>query len=52
MNGDSANVEPMTRPLSLFWRVFAVNAGVLGALAALLLVSPVRSRFRSSRSRR
>jgi two-component system sensor histidine kinase UhpB len=31
----------MTRPLSLFWRVFAVNAGLLGVLAALLLFSPV-----------
>jgi two-component system sensor histidine kinase UhpB len=27
--------------LSLFWRVFAVNAGLLGAIALLLLVSPV-----------
>jgi two-component system sensor histidine kinase UhpB len=27
--------------LSLFWRVFAVNAGLLGAIAALLLFSPV-----------
>ena len=26
---------------SLFWRVFAVNAGLLGAVAALLLFSPV-----------
>ncbi len=26
---------------SLFWRVFAVNAGLLGAVAALLLLSPV-----------
>src|SRR5687767_14502435 len=31
----------MNRPLSVFWRVFAVNAGVLGVLAALLLFSPV-----------
>jgi two-component system sensor histidine kinase UhpB len=31
----------MTRPLSVFWRVFAVNAGLLGVLAALLLLSPV-----------
>jgi two-component system, NarL family, sensor histidine kinase UhpB len=31
----------MRRPLSLFWRVFAVNAGLLGLLAALLLFSPV-----------
>ena len=31
----------MTRPLSVFWRVFAVNAGLLGVLAALLLFSPV-----------
>jgi two-component system, NarL family, sensor histidine kinase UhpB len=28
-------------PLSVFWRVFAVNAGLLGILAALLLFSPV-----------
>jgi len=28
-------------PLSVFWRVFAVHAGLLGALAALLLFSPV-----------
>lgn len=41
MNGYSANVEPMTRPLSVFWRVFVVNAGLLGVLAALLLFSPV-----------
>lgn len=27
--------------LSLFWRVFAVNAGLLSAVAALLLLSPV-----------
>jgi two-component system sensor histidine kinase UhpB len=27
--------------LSLFWRVFAVNAGLLGGIALLLLVSPV-----------
>jgi two-component system sensor histidine kinase UhpB len=27
--------------LSLFWRVFAVNAGLLGAIALLLLLSPV-----------
>jgi two-component system sensor histidine kinase UhpB len=31
----------MARPLSVFWRVFAVNAGLLGLLAALLLFSPV-----------
>ena len=31
----------MGRPLSVFWRVFAVNAGLLGVLAALLLFSPV-----------
>jgi two-component system sensor histidine kinase UhpB len=41
MNGDGANVEPITRPLSVFWRVFVVNAGLLGVLAALLLFSPV-----------
>ena len=41
MSGYSANVEPVTRPLSVFWRVFAVNAGLLGVLAALLLFSPV-----------
>jgi two-component system sensor histidine kinase UhpB len=27
--------------VSLFWRVFAVNAGLLGGIAVLLLVSPV-----------
>jgi two-component system sensor histidine kinase UhpB len=37
----SANVDLMTHPLSVFWRVFAVNAGLLGVLAALLLFSPV-----------
>jgi two-component system, NarL family, sensor histidine kinase UhpB len=31
----------MTHPLSVFWRVFIVNAGLLGVLAALLLFSPV-----------
>jgi two-component system, NarL family, sensor histidine kinase UhpB len=31
----------MKRPLSVFWRVFAVNAGLLGVLAALLLLTPV-----------
>ena len=31
----------MRSPLSVFWRVFAVNAGLLGVLAALLLFSPV-----------
>ena len=31
----------MKHPLSLFWRVFAVNAGLLGVLAALLLLTPV-----------
>jgi two-component system sensor histidine kinase UhpB len=36
-----ANVGLMSRPLSVFWRVFAVNAGLLGILAALLLFSPV-----------
>ena len=29
------------RALSLFWRVFAVNAGLLGVIAVLLLVTPV-----------
>jgi two-component system sensor histidine kinase UhpB len=29
------------RTLRLFWRVFAVNAGLLGVIAILLLVSPV-----------
>jgi two-component system sensor histidine kinase UhpB len=28
-------------PLSLFWRVFAVNAGLLTAIAILLIVTPV-----------
>jgi two-component system, NarL family, sensor histidine kinase UhpB len=31
----------MARRRSLFWRVFAVNAGLLGAIAVLLLFSPV-----------
>jgi two-component system, NarL family, sensor histidine kinase UhpB len=31
----------MVRRHSLFWRVFAVNAGLLGAIALLLLFSPV-----------
>jgi two-component system, NarL family, sensor histidine kinase UhpB len=31
----------MARSLSLFWRVFAVNAAVLGAIALMLLFSPV-----------
>jgi two-component system, NarL family, sensor histidine kinase UhpB len=31
----------MAPPLSLFWRVLAVNAGLLGAIAILLLFSPV-----------
>ncbi len=31
----------MLRSPSIFWRVFAVNAGLLGLLAALLLFSPV-----------
>jgi two-component system sensor histidine kinase UhpB len=31
----------MVRSSSLFWRVFVVNAGVLGAIALLLLFSPV-----------
>jgi two-component system, NarL family, sensor histidine kinase UhpB len=31
----------MARRRSLFWRVFSVNAGLLGAIAALLLFSPV-----------
>jgi two-component system, NarL family, sensor histidine kinase UhpB len=31
----------VARHHSLFWRVFAVNAGLLGAIAALLLFSPV-----------
>jgi two-component system sensor histidine kinase UhpB len=31
----------MARRRSLFWRIFAVNAGLLGAIALLLLFSPV-----------
>jgi two-component system, NarL family, sensor histidine kinase UhpB len=31
----------MARRRSLFWRVFAVNAGLLGTVALLLLLSPV-----------
>ena len=29
------------RTLSIYWRVFAVNVGLLGAVAVLLLVTPV-----------
>src|SRR5918998_4185358 len=36
-----ANVALMARRRSLYWRVFAVNAGLLGAVALLLLFSPV-----------
>ena len=36
-----ANVGLMAGSPSLFWRVFAVNAGLLGAIALLLLFSPV-----------
>ena len=39
--GTGANVVLMVRHRSLFWRVFAVNAGLLGAIALLLLFSPV-----------
>jgi two-component system, NarL family, sensor histidine kinase UhpB len=39
--GVGANVVLMARRRSLFWRVFAVNAGLLGAVAALLMFSPV-----------
>jgi two-component system, NarL family, sensor histidine kinase UhpB len=31
----------MRRNISLFWRVFAVNAGLLAAIAVLLIVTPV-----------
>jgi two-component system sensor histidine kinase UhpB len=31
----------MTRSPSLFWRVFAVNAGMVGVIALLLLLTPV-----------
>jgi two-component system sensor histidine kinase UhpB len=41
MTEASANVDSMKRPLSVFWRVFAVNAGLFGVLAALLLFSPI-----------
>ena len=41
MTGDGANVTLVARRRSLFWRVFAVNAGLLGAIALLLLFSPV-----------
>jgi two-component system, NarL family, sensor histidine kinase UhpB len=37
----AGNVTLMARRRSLFWRVFAVNTGLLGAIAALLLFSPV-----------
>ena len=29
------------RTVSLFWRIFAVNAGLLGLIAVLLIVTPV-----------
>jgi two-component system sensor histidine kinase UhpB len=41
VTGDGANVTLVARRRSLFWRVFAVNAGLLGAVAVLLLFSPV-----------
>ena len=31
----------LTRTVSIFWRVFAVNAGLLAAIAVLLIVTPV-----------
>src|SRR5207244_12533837 len=37
-----ANVEQMqARAMPIFWRVFAVNAGLLALIAVLLLLSPV-----------
>ena len=37
-----ANVVRMqARTVSLFWRIFAVNAGLLGLIAVLLVVTPV-----------
>ena len=33
------------RPLPLYWRVFAVNAGLLTAIAIVLVVTPVRISF-------
>ena len=33
------------RPLPLYWRVFAVNAGLLTAIAVLLIVTPVTISF-------
>jgi two-component system sensor histidine kinase UhpB len=41
VTGDGANVTLVARRRSLFWRVFAVNAGLLGVVALLLLFSPV-----------
>ncbi len=35
------NVALMARPFSVFWRVFAVNAVLLGGIAVVLLFSPV-----------
>jgi two-component system sensor histidine kinase UhpB len=37
----AGNVTFMARRHSLFWRVFGVNTGLLGAIAALLLFSPI-----------
>jgi hypothetical protein len=31
----------MLRQIPLFWRVFAVNGGLLAAVAALLIFTPV-----------
>src|SRR5689334_19939849 len=33
------------RPLPLYWRVFAVNAGLLTAIAVVLVVAPVTISF-------
>src|ERR1044071_3161148 len=33
------------RPLPLYWRVFAVNAGLLAAIAVLLIITPVTISF-------
>jgi two-component system sensor histidine kinase UhpB len=41
LDQEAGNVTHMARRRSLFWRVFAVNTGLLGAIAALLLFSPI-----------
>ena len=53
MNGRRANVGGgRLARVSLFWRIFAVNAGLLALIAVLLVVTPVtiRPRPRSRKS--